>query len=339
MVDLRYLEMMDAARVITETCMAIKDGEQVLILTDNYYSECKGGSALQNAIIAESNTMNAEVMILCMRARLGNHTEIPKVVAEAMKQADVVVTIPTEGLTHTDAAREAMEAGTRFVMLPCANDIGKEDDIIYNLLPRSKEEVMKLSELTMRLGNVLKDSSELHLLTSVGTDITLRIGSLKQFVCTGICDRPGMLQYVPTGQLAIGVDPNSANGEFVVDGSISPMGKPLDEPVKFAVKNGYIMEITGGREAVSYKQMMNTLGNPEIFNIAEVGFGTNPKAKITGNPLGDERLYGSAHIGFGSNLAFGGEISADGWHNDAVFTKVTLYADGKKIIEEGIFLI
>lgn len=337
--DLRYLEMMATAKVITETCMSIKEGEQVLILTDNYYGECLGGSALQNSVIAAANAMNAEVMTLYMKARIGSHTDIPKLVAEAMKQADVVVTVPTEGLTHADATREAMESGTRFVMLPCANDVGKNDDIIYSLLPKTSDEIMELAELTTRLGDLLRKSKKLRLTTALGTDLTLFIGELKMFVCTGICNQPGMLQYIPTGQLAIGVDPGSANGRFIVDCSISPLARPVEEPVTFIVQNGYITDVTGSTEAENYKKLMDSAGNPAVFNIAEVGFGTNPRAKITGNPLGDERLYGSAHIGFGSNAAFAGQIHAGGWHNDAVFSKVTLYVDDKLIIDEGNFLI
>lgn len=337
--DGRFIEMMDTAKVMVESCMQVKKGEQVLILTDWYYQECLGGKALQDAIIAALNATDAEVLTLFMKARQG-HGELPAIVSKAMKMADVVITVPTEGITHTMALKEALAAGTRVLMMPCAGEVKQHDEIIYKMMPKSKEEIEELAALSLKVEEVVLNAKEIRLTTELGTDLSMTVGTLSGWgACTGVLT-PGRAQHIPTGQLAFGVDYGSANGVFVVDGSISPMGRPLNEPVTFEVKDGYIVSISGGADAEYYRSLMESVGDPDVFNIAEVGFGTNPKGRITGHPLGDERLYGSAHIGIGSNAAFtGGKIVAGWWHEDATFSKVTAYADGKMFIDKGEFLV
>ncbi len=39
-------------------------------------------------------------------------------------------------------------------------------------------------------------------------------------------------------------------------------------------------------------------------NIAEIGLGTNPVAKIIGNVLEDEKVHGTCHVALGDNHTF-----------------------------------
>lgn len=336
--DARYMEMMGTAQALVESCMQVKKGEKVLILTDWNYQDCLGGAALQEALIAALNATEADVLTLFMKAREG-HEELPDIICEAMKMADVVVTIPTEGITHTKALKDSMAAGTRILMMPCAGEVKHHDEIILKMMPKTKKEIEDLAELSLKVEKVVLDAKEIRLVTELGTDLTMNVGQIigNWGACTGVLT-PGKAQHIPTGQLAFGVDQGTANGVFVVDGSISPMGRPLNEPVVFKVKDGYIYEISGGADADEYRKRMEAVGDKDVFNIAEVGFGTNPKGRITGHPLGDERLYGSAHIGIGSNSVFGGDIIASWWHEDATFSKVTAYADGKMFMDHGEFV-
>lgn len=337
--DGRYMEMMGTAKALVEFCMQVKKGEQVLVLTDWNYQDCFGGAALQEALIAELNATEAEVLVMFMKAREG-HEELPAIISQAMKIADVVVTIPTEGVTHTKALKDAMDAGTRILMMPCAGEVKHHDEIILKMMPKTKAELEELAAMSLKVEEIIKNAKEIHLVTELGTDLTMNVGKTlgNWGACTGILV-PGRAQHIPTGQLAFGVDQGSANGVFVVDGSISPMCRPLNEPVTFTVKDGFITEITGGADADYYRELMASQKNREVYNIAEIGFGTNPKGKITGHPLGDERLYGSAHIGIGSNAVFGGDVVAGWWHEDATFSKVTAYADGKMFMDKGEFLL
>ncbi|MFA6881907.1 MAG: aminopeptidase, partial [Aminobacterium sp.] len=69
-------------------------------------------------------------------------------------------------------------------------------------------------------------------------------------------------------------------------------------------------------------------------NVAELGIGTNNKARVTGVILEDEKIYGTVHIALGSNDTFGGTVAA-GIHVDGVITNPELYIDEKCILSEG----
>ncbi len=89
---------------------------------------------------------------------------------------------------------------------------------------------------------------------------------------------------------------------------------------------------------MEWKRMAEELDDPEAFNIAEIGVGMHPRARVSGEPLEDERIYGSCHIGIGTDISFGGKIKTK-WHVDANVLNATVEIDGRKILEDGRFLI
>ncbi|MFQ5800487.1 MAG: aminopeptidase, partial [Candidatus Hydrothermarchaeales archaeon] len=73
-------------------------------------------------------------------------------------------------------------------------------------------------------------------------------------------------------------------------------------------------------------------------NVAEIGIGVNPKARLTGNVLEDEKVLGTAHVAFGNNVNFGGKINAK-VHIDGIIKEPTISVDGKGIAEKGFLLL
>jgi leucyl aminopeptidase (aminopeptidase T) len=125
---------------------------------------------------------------------------------------------------------------------------------------------------------------------------------------------------------------STANGTVVVDGSMIG-GWPLSQPIKLIVEEGYVTAIRGGKEARALKRLLDPLGKP-AFNIAELGIGTNYKAKIVGSVLEDEKVKGTVHIALGDNISMGGRISVES-HVDGILMKPTLSLDGMPILREG----
>ena len=74
------------------------------------------------------------------------------------------------------------------------------------------------------------------------------------------------------------------------------------------------------------------------WNIAELGIGTNPQARLIGNILEDEKIYGTVHIALGDNSTFGGNTRA-GVHIDGIILNPVLYIDDNLIVKEGKILI
>jgi len=337
--EMKFVELMKSARVIVEDCMKLKPEEEALIVTDTRIADYFGAEALISAIMGAIKAVGAEPNLITYTPMTHPDKKITRVAAAAMKQADAIFTFPTESITHAQATREALDYGARVIMFGCGSNLGRTDDMIYRLLPQSKKEIDDVAELTLRLKDYFDNGQTVKVTSKKGTDLTMEIGGLKMFYNTGICDKPGMLQFMPTGQTAIGVNPGTANGKLVVDASISPIHKPLSEPIIFSIKDGYVISIEGDGDAQEYKKMIESQNDPLAFHIAEVGLGTNPKAKLVGEPVEDERIYGSAHIGIGSNTGFGGTVAAGGWHSDGIFLNATMEIDGKVIVENGVFKI
>ena len=96
------------------------------------------------------------------------------------------------------------------------------------------------------------------------------------------------------------------------------------------------MRITGGKEAEKIRSLLRPFGK-QGRNIAEIGIGTNPKARLTGIVIEDEKVRETAHVAFGTSKSIGGKIQSE-IHQDNVFLKPDISVDGKLIIKQGKFL-
>ena len=146
----------------------------------------------------------------------------------------------------------------------------------------------------------------------------------------------GEFSTLPTVEANVSPLEGTANGIIVADGSIPYVGiGVLEEPVTLKVKNGRIVEITGGRQAEMLKNDLAEKNDPNVYNIAEHGVGLNPKCHFCGFMLEDEGVYGSCHIGIGTSTNLGGTVKAS-CHYDVIMKNGTIKADGKILMENGI---
>jgi leucyl aminopeptidase (aminopeptidase T) len=209
-------------------------------------------------------------------------------------------------------------------------------DTVYRLLPYSVKEIEDIATLTRKVADANKGMVKVT--SAGGTDLTLEVGKLEVHCNIGICHVPGMLEVLPPGSTAAGVTEGSAEGKIVFDGSIIPIYHPLEEPIVCRVKNNFITKIEGGRSAQEYEKYLKDLSDPNVYNIAEFGIGTNPRCKLSGTPLEDERIFGAVHIGIGTNISFGGKIKSK-THTDGIILNPTVEINDKIIVEKGKFKI
>jgi leucyl aminopeptidase (aminopeptidase T) len=73
-------------------------------------------------------------------------------------------------------------------------------------------------------------------------------------------------------------------------------------------------------------------------NLAELGIGTNERARLTGSILEDEKILGTVHVAFGASAGIGGTVSVP-VHIDSVITDPTLTIGDTLVIEGGRFLL
>jgi len=308
-----------ASEIVWTDCMGLKKEETSLVVCDNPLRTI-GYTLFEKAAELESEAMLLEMIPLKI------HGEEPSpLVAKAMKSADVVVIPASTSLTLTEARRQATAAGARIATLP-----GITEDIMKRAVPVTYK---KVKERSIKVANVLSSTSTARITTEAGTDITFSLNRRKALSDFGIYHKKGDWGNLPAGEACIAPVEGASHGVMVVDGAIAGIGK-LDAPVTLTVENGMVETI---KNCPELEKILNEHGESARY-IAELGVGTNDKARVIGNVLEDEKVMGTVHIAMGNNVSFGGTIDVP-VHLDCIILNPTLDVEGGEIIDKGKFLI
>jgi len=316
-------ELKKAAVIALRDCMAVKEGEKVLIITDE--PARKIGYALWEG----ARDMGAKAILTEIITPKSNGEEPPLLVAKLMKEVDVVLIPTSKSLSHTDSRREASKAGVRIATLP-----GITEDMMIRTLNADYKEIARKSDI---IADIITKASNIKITTEIGTDINLAVEGREGHSDTGLNYEPGDFSNLPAGEAYVAPMEGLSEGVIVFDGSMAGVGILKDEVIRVRVEKGYATEITGGPGAEKLYSIMEPFGKL-AFNLAELGVGTHDKALITGVVLEDEKVIGTVHIAFGDNKSMGGTIRVAS-HLDGVITEPTVIADGETIMDKGKFLI
>lgn len=295
-------------------CFGVKRGESVLIVVDTLTPP-----SIQKSLFDAAKAIGCEVMVLTMLPRSRHGEEPPLLVTEAMMSADVVIAPTTLSLTHTQARINACKAGARIASMPGITEKMMSSGGIT-------ADCRKLNEIALTWNKRLENVREVRVVSESGTDIVFDLEGCTWMMDTGMCHEKGCSSNLPAGEMYIA--PKNANGVFVVDGSLSGFGL-LESPLEITVTNRYATSIKG-KLADKLNVMLDRVGE-KARNIAELGIGINPEAKLIGNVLEDEKVGGTVHIALGDNSSFGGDVVA-GIHLDGIIKNPVLFLDGKKFM-------
>ncbi|HLQ83078.1 MAG TPA: aminopeptidase [Pseudogracilibacillus sp.] len=310
---------------MAEVCAQIKKGEQVIIITEPKMM------SIAESVATAVNAIEAEPVITIMEPRLSDGEEPPTNIAEAMKESDVFISAVHTSITHTYAVKNAVENGSRGIMLTQFDEHMLVDSGVLADFPKAASTCKSVAE-------ILENSKEIHLTTTYGTDLKMSAEGRKSNAMTGMVES-GQFAPVPTVEANVSPLEGSANGKIVCNASIPYIGiGVLKENVEVSVKNGMITSIEGGDQANILKENLKSKNDENVYNIAEIGVGLNPKCKFIGLMLEDEGVFGSVHIGIGSSITLGGNVKA-ACHYDLIMTGVTLTADATTIIQNGEVLV
>lgn len=94
-----------------------------------------------------------------------------------------------------------------------------------------------------------------------------------------------------------------------------------------------IVEMEGGAQADLLREDLLSHGDRNCFNVAELGVGLNPNARLVGEMLEDEGVLGTIHIGIGTSHTLGGEVVAP-THYDLLMWDPTIVVDGA-VVQRG----
>ncbi len=311
-----------AARTAVRKCLAVKKGETVMVITDDPLK--KIGRLLWDAC----RQTGAEAMLVEMIPRKTSGEEPPKALAEYMKKLDVLIIPTSKSLSHTKARRDACRAGARCATLP-----GITPDTMSRTL---NADYQKIAKLSIRLARIMTRGSTAHVTTPAGTDIRMSIKGRKGHPDTGLVHKRGDFSNLPAGEAYLAPVEGTAQGTIVIDGCIGETGV-LRKPITMTVRDGYVTAISGGAQVKILRRAIRGLGK-QARNIAELGIGTNDKARVVGSSLEDEKVLGTVHIAIGDNASMGGKISVAS-HLDAILLKPTLMIDRRTIMRNGRLII
>ncbi len=318
---MKNILMSKGAKTLVEVCAAVKPQENVLIVTDF------AKMPIAEAVATAAYSLGAEVAICTIVPRSGHGQEPPPPIAEAMKNADVIFTPVTYSITHTRAVKNACEAGSRIIAM---TDF-REHMLIKGGLEADFNETKIMCQ---KMAQAFEKSTEVVLTSTGGTRLTMRKEGRPGNALFCIVE-PGQMSPAPNVEANFSPIEGSAEGVIVTDASIPYIDIGiLTEAVIATVEKGMITDIKGGHQANLLAKDLRSRNDPQVYNVAELGVGLNPKCLMQGIMLEDEGVYGSVHIGIGTNITLGGNVKA-AIHYDLLMWGGTIELDGNIVLEKG----
>lgn len=312
----RLSDLRAAARSVLSSSLALEKGERFLVVTD------PPRRVVAEALFEAGAGLGADAALAVVPVSEADGQEPPEHVAAAMAASDVVVAPTTRSLTHTHARLRATENGARVATMPGIT----EEMFGTGAITADYAEVELLTE---RVAAVLNSAREALVVTG-DHRLSMVLGGRRAVSSTGVLREPGRSGNLPSGEAFIAPVEGTAEGELLVDGSISGIGR-LSSPVLLQISGGKLVSASGPEGEI----LLDLLDrSPDGRNVAELGIGTNDKARLIGVTLEDEKIYGTIHVAFGSNDTFGGTVKA-GVHLDAVALSPEVFLDGQRVVDDG----
>ena len=300
----------EIARTIIRKCLGHKKGESLLIVCD------QKTKAIGEYFYRRASKDGIECALINFCCGLMHGQEPPNAIAQALRAVDIALLLTSSSLSHTRARKTASSLGARIASLPGISESVLNRSILLDY-PALKK---KVDQLARRLSR----GKRLEVYSQQGTRLSMSIRGRKGFSDHGLYTRKGQFGNLPAGEACIGPCEGTTDGSLIIDASAPLVGR-IKTPKRLKIKKGKVQNMPFARIA----SMIKPLG-PAALNVAELGIGLNPKAKVSGNILEDEKVKGTAHLAIGNNISFGGMVSCP-CHLDFVFFNPVILIDGKRI--------
>ncbi len=324
------------------TCMNVTEIDRVMIMSD--LETWSIGKALE----AEVQQTGAEVLLV----KLEDFGKRPMLSLPAKLMEELVGFEPS--VTFYAAESQPGEVKMRMEL---SREIRKETTKNGLPIPRHAHMVsiseqliregmtadyIEINRITLDILDLIKNSREIQVTSSKGTDIKATFNPEYKWVpCHGLYHAAGDWGNLPEGEVF--TCPQTLDGVLVVDvlgDYFSPKYGVLDKPLTITIEDSLVVNVSGENEEIAAElwEYLNSAENGK--RAGEFAIGTNTAVtQLTGNLLQDEKIPG-IHVAFGNPFAqeTGADWSSD-VHVDVIPTNCTITADGKKIMENGKFLI
>lgn len=302
-------------------------GERVVIVTDSEMAE-----SVWAALFAAANERDLDPTVCFIPPREEHGNNPTDAAAEAMLEADICIMATTTALTHSEAGAAAQHAGVKCIAM---------DEMAPDILRSGAAgaDYEKMQGIAQALGDIYEDGSEMRITSDTGTDV---VGDIRGRNCWPIAGKivENATQSIcafPDGEVGVAPDEGSTNGTIVWDTTVHGIGL-LDEPIELTVEDGWVTEISGGREADQFRETLEAADENAWYCAAEFSIGINPDAEITGRMRTDKKVEGAVHTATGANKDLGGEIQS-ALHIDGTTRYPNVWVDDQQLVDSGEILI
>jgi leucyl aminopeptidase (aminopeptidase T) len=357
-------ELRIAARIAIREVLKLKAGEQVLIISNPQRDTALISMALYDAA-AETGGRPA-LMFQPYKSQMDFAEETVIAAFEALPEVVISVSAGKLGKDRKGIATPYRHDGKTFDHIFHLRQYGEKScrafwspSVTLESFTRTVPiDYALLKRRCARVGGILNEAGSVRVSAPGGTDISIGLSGRRAKYDDGDFSAAGSGGNLPAGETFISPENGTAEGIIVFDGSISLHDKDIiiRTPVKCDVERGFVMEISGGREAYELRETITLArrnarqferegripaGFGDIYaknsgNIGELGIGLNPAARISGNMLEDEKAFHTCHFAIGQNYDEDAPslIHLDGLVKDPTITAVM--PDGsERIIEHN----
>jgi leucyl aminopeptidase (aminopeptidase T) len=308
-----------AVRTVVRRCLAVAPGENVVVVVDEPLQDV--GEALRR----EAQAAQADAVLAVMSPRENHGVEPPAPIAAALAACDVFIAPTSRSLSHTQARKRATDAGARGATMPTVTA-----DMLARLMDADFD---VLRARSLAVADLLSAADEAHVTCPRGTDLRLDLSGREAIADDGDLTAPGSFGNLPCGEGFIA--PCDGEGT-VATRSLASIGLVQGHPAHLTIEGGHLTKATGAEGERLYELL--TGAGEQGTNLAELGVGTNERARLTGNILEDEKILGTVHVAFGASAGIGGTVAVP-IHLDVVVTDATLTIGDTAVLDAGRYVL
>ena len=229
--------------------------------------------------------------------------------ARSVGAMDVLLVLSASSISHTNFRRLL----TRTKLARAATMPGVELEMFSGVMTADWKLVERRSKAA---AEALTSADKAEVRSAGGRSLTFSLAGREGIADTGIINTAGQFGNLPGGEGFIAPIEGTAEGELSVG--------PPEYPAKwwFRFEKGELVEVLGDPPfANALAEVFEA--HPTARNLAELGVGTNEKAKPCDSVLESEKILGTVHLAIGDNAGFGGNVSVP-YHQDFIVYEPTL---------------
>ncbi len=331
-----YTTLIKGARLVVETCFAVKAGDAVLIICDeDHRREAEAIAGVAVSLGAYPVVADISHHVSSALASMKVPMEPAKNLAAAMEASDVIIITTNlewaNRFAHVNPVAASVSKGAK---------IGSVEEGMADW-DLTKEEIDQTVARAEKLMAALEGVEWVRVTNPAGTDVKVCIKDRPPLKVVPIKGAGEMMGPVPLwGEVAYAAVEDKTEGVIVVDGIMLGVGVfgSLQNTITWVIKDGRAVEITGGAEAERLRNVV--AGSDENANVvAEFAMGTSTKSPR--GSASEKGLLGTVHFALGDNShCYPGGCSHSSLHLDGNLLNVTVETgDGRVLIKDGELVI